>query len=79
MNYEGGCNPVNVSYVEGLGWKRQRDIVSQFAANDRRALPPSGIPLGNIVAGFDWLPPYQGELGALCFPLDSPANAPYPF
>ena len=29
MNYEGGCNPVNVSYITGLGlWKRQRDIVS---------------------------------------------------
>ena len=30
MNYEGGCNPVNVSYVTGLGWKRQREIVSQW-------------------------------------------------
>ena len=30
MNYEGGCNPVNVSYITGLGWKRQRDIVSRL-------------------------------------------------
>jgi len=78
MNYEGGCNPVNVSFVEGLGWRRQRDIVSQYAANDRHVLPPSGIPVGNITAGFDYLSPYQGELGALCFPLDGSFTAPYP-
>ncbi|HEY2329658.1 MAG TPA: glycoside hydrolase family 9 protein [Verrucomicrobiae bacterium] len=78
MNYEGGCNPVNVSYVEGLGWKRQRDIVNQYALNDRRVLPPSGIPVGNIVAGFDYLSPYQSELGALCFASDGAAFAPYP-
>ena len=30
MNYEGGCNPINLSYITGIGWKRQRDIVSQW-------------------------------------------------
>jgi len=79
LNFEGGCNPVNVSFVEGLGWRRQRDIVSQYGANDRRVLPPSGIPVGNITGGFDYLSPYQGELGALCFPLDGSFTAPYPF
>ena len=24
MNFEGGCNPVNVTYLTGLGVKRQR-------------------------------------------------------
>ena len=24
LNYEAGCNPVNVTYLTGLGWKRQR-------------------------------------------------------
>jgi hypothetical protein len=48
LNYEGGCNPVNVSYVTGLGWKRPRDIVHHYAMNDRRQLPPSGLPIGNI-------------------------------
>jgi hypothetical protein len=42
MDFEGGCNPVNVTYVTGLGWKRQRDVVNQWAVNDRQALPPSG-------------------------------------
>lgn len=79
LNYEGGCNPVNVCYVEGLGWKRQRDIVNQYALNDRRVLPPSGLPVGNITASFDYLSPYQSELGALCFPSDGSFTAMYPF
>src|SRR5439155_9539190 len=33
LSYEAGCNPVNVSYVSGLGWKRPRIIVDQNALN----------------------------------------------
>ncbi len=79
LNYEAGCNPVNVMYVTGLGWKRQRDIVHQYAQNDFRVLPPDGIPIGNIQAGFMWLDLYKRELGALSFPSDGDAAAPYPF
>jgi len=78
LNYEAGCNPVNVTYLTGLGWKRQRDIVDQYAENDRRVLPPSGIPLGNIQGGFGWIEKYGKELGALTFPADSDEKAPYP-
>jgi hypothetical protein len=84
FNYEGGCNPVNVAYVTGLGWKRQRDIVQQQAQNDRQVLPPSGVPIGNITAGFGYLDPYHGELTAVSYPpdngaADKPANTPYPY
>jgi len=79
MNYEGGGNPVNVCFVEGLGWRRQRDIVDQYAQNDRRVLPPSGIPVGNIQASFDYLWDYHGDLRALSYPSDSATTAPYPF
>ncbi len=78
INYEQGCNPVNVDYLTGLGWIRQREIVHQFAQNDRRILPPTGIPLGNIQGGFGWMDLYKEELGALSFPPDSSENAPYP-
>jgi hypothetical protein len=78
LNYEAGCNPVNVTYLTGLGWKRQREIVDQYAENDRRVLPPSGIPLGNIQSGFGWIEIYGKELGALSFPADSDDQAPYP-
>ncbi len=78
MNYEGGCNPVNVSYVTGLGWKRQRDVVHQFALADRRALPPSGIPVGNIVGSFQYQDNYKQELNSLDFPDDDAPTAPYP-
>jgi hypothetical protein len=78
LNYEAGCNPVNVTYITGLGWKRQRDIVDQYAENDRRVLPPSGIPLGNIQSSFGNLQLYGPELNALSFPSDSDDAAPYP-
>src|ERR1041384_1950225 len=79
LNYEGGCNPVNVCYLTGLGWKRQHEIVHHYAMNDRRVLPPSGLPIGNVQAGFGWLDHYKQELGALSFPPDGAPESPYPF
>ena len=78
LNYEAGCNPVNVCYITGLGWKRQREVVQQYAMNDRRLLPPDGIPIGNIQAGFMWLDNYKEELRALSFPPDESGNGSYP-
>ena len=79
MNYEGGCNSINLSYITGVGWKRQRDIVSQWAANDSRVLPPSGIPVGNVTANFGYLGLYANELEELCFPSDDATVNPYPY
>jgi hypothetical protein len=79
LNYEAGCNPVNVCYITGLGWHHQREIVHHYAQNDWRVLPPGGIPLGNIQAGFGWMDAYKKELGALSFPPDGEGNNPYPF
>lgn len=79
LNFEAGCNPVNVSYVTGLGWRRQREAVHQYAQNDHRILPPSGLPLGNVQAGFPFLHHYEKELGALTFPHDGAARGSYPF
>jgi len=79
LNFEGGCNPVNMTYVTGLGWKRQRLIVDQYSANDRRVLPKDGVPVSNIQEGFTWTWVYGGELSTLCFPSDGAATAPYPF
>jgi hypothetical protein len=78
LNYEEGCNPVNITYLTGMGWKRQRETVDQYAQNSRRQLPPTGIPLGNIQAGIGWLDLYQKEPEELAFPSDSAAQ-PYPF
>jgi hypothetical protein len=78
LNFEGGCNPVNVCYVTGLGWKRPREIVHNYAQNDRRVLPLSGIPVGNLQGGFGWLDWYREELGALSFPWDGAKENPFP-
>lgn len=77
FDFEWGANPQNVDFITGIGTTRQRDIVHQYAQNDRRVLPPTGIPLGNIVGGFAYLDTYKRELGALTFPNDGDAKAPY--
>ncbi|EEF63237.1 glycoside hydrolase family 9 protein [Pedosphaera parvula] len=79
LNYEQGCNPINVCYLTGMGWMRQHEIVDQYAQNSRRILPPTGIPLGNIQDGFGWLDNYKKELGELSFPTDGDQVAPFPF
>lgn len=79
LDYEQGCNPVNVVYLTGLGHKRQLEIVHQFAVNDERVLPPTGIPLGNIQAGISWIGVYGKEPAELSFPSDSAGNGAYPF
>jgi len=78
LNYEGGCNPVNVTFLTGLGSRRQREIVDQYAQNDRRILPPSGIPVGNIQSDFQYMPGYGSELGGASYPDDGSATGPYP-
>ena len=79
MNYEGGTNPVNVTYLTGLGTKRQREIVAQYAQNDRRTLPPTGIPLGNLQTAFQHMPAYGFELRDATYPDDNAPLAPFPF
>ena len=79
VNYEAGCNPANVSFITGLGWKRQREIVHQYVQNDRRVLPMSGLPIGAIHSSFMWIAAYAGELGALCYPQDGLAFGPFPY
>lgn len=79
VNFESGCNPVNVSYLTGLGWKRQNIVVDQYSANDRRALPKIGVPIGNIQEGFVWTWLYGGELTALTYPYDWAVTNSYAF
>ncbi len=81
MNYEAGCNPVNMGFVTGVAWKRQNQIVSQYADNTVRSLPPTGIPVSSVQGGFTWLSTYGTENSALTFPNDYPndngSGAPY--
>lgn len=77
FGFEWGANPQNVAYVTGVGDTRQRDVVHQYAQNDRRVLPPTGIPQGNIVSGFAYLDPYKREPGQLTYPNDGDPKTPY--
>jgi len=79
LNYEGGSNATNVTFLTGLGWKRQHEIVNQYSNNDVRVLPVNGIPLGNLQTGPVYTGTYGTELSALSFPSDSAGTAPHPF
>lgn len=48
LNFELGCNPNNVGFLPGLGWRRQRVAVSQYEDNARRIFPPTGNPIGSV-------------------------------
>lgn len=79
LNFEAGTNPNNVCFLTGLGWRRQHEIVHQYAQNDRRRLPPSGLPIGSIQEGFQFLPRYGKQLFDLTFPPDWTGDSPYFF
>jgi hypothetical protein len=68
-----------MSYLTGMGQRRPRVVVHQYAENDRRVLPPSGLPVGNLQGGLPYLESYRGELGKFSFPDDGAESAPYPF
>jgi hypothetical protein len=94
-NYEGGSNPLNLPFVTGIGMKRQQEVVSQYAWNDRRVLPPAGLPQGNVRQGYGYLEAYRvpsaytengvlktnwiNELPFLSFPGDNLSSGPYPY
>jgi hypothetical protein len=78
VNYELGNNPVNVCFVTGLGARPGREVVSQFALNDWRRLPPSGLLVGNLQSGMPYLDRYGKDLGALTYPSDGAKTGAYP-
>jgi hypothetical protein len=79
LNYEGGCNPINQSYLTGLGWKRQRIIVDQYSFNDQHALPKDGVPISNLTGEFLNAWPYGGGLKQLPYPSDYTDIGPYAY
>ena len=79
LNFEAGANPNNMAFLTGVGWHRQHEIVSQFAQNSPRVLPPDGLPLGALQGGFPYIDHYKKDLGALTFPWDGDKDSPYPF
>jgi hypothetical protein len=77
VNYELGNNPVNVSYITGLGAHPVREVVSQFFLNSRR-LPPSGLLDGSLQDGFMYLNTYGRQLGTVTWPADGAKTYAYP-
>ena len=79
LNYEGGANPVNMPYLTGIGWKRMRNVIDQYSANDKRALVKDGVPVSNITGEFLYTWVYGSELRDLVYPGDYIDNGPYAY
>jgi hypothetical protein len=79
MNYEGGSNPVNTCYLEGLGVKREQQTVSQYAHNSRRVLSPTGDTVGQVTAAFQYMNSYGSTLSNLSYPTDSGNGVTFPY
>lgn len=77
VNFELGANPLNRVFITGLGIRRQREIVSQYAHNDDRVLPPSGIPLGSLQSNFYYMSEYKTQLRDLSWPKDDDRSGMY--
>ena len=78
INYEAGSNPLNICFITGLGLRRPSILISQYALNDDRFLPPSGYPIGQLQTGYSWTDMYKSELGNLCLPSDNASTNDYP-
>ncbi len=76
LAYEAGCNPLNQSYVNGIGGRRYHNVVSQYTWNDKRQVAVTGVPIGNIQTGFVAVNNYPFK--ALTLPGDGNDNASCP-
>lgn len=83
LNYELGANPVNVSYVTGAGWRRQRETVNSYSVFGRsshhRDFPPTGIPLGNYQSGYDCCYDNLPDRLEIDYPKNDATTDPYAF
>ena len=70
LAYEAGCNPLNRSYITGLGDLRYKNIESQYAENDKHQVAPTGLIMGNVISGFVPVASYP-SLEHLSLPWDS--------
>jgi hypothetical protein len=77
LAFETGGNPADVSFVSGLGRRNFQEIVHQVAQNDDEAVPPSGLPIGNLLPGIPAWTPLARHAATLTWPSDDDATAPY--
>lgn len=70
LGFSLGANPVNVIFLTGMGPRSPLEAVNQYAQNDRRLLPPSGLLLGALQVGFASAGRYGGNLKLWNWPAD---------
>ena len=77
LDYALGCNPNNLCYLTGFS-HAPVEIVSQYARNSWRRLPPDGILVGCVEEGFPRGGRFGDALTALSWPPDNQEQTGYP-
>jgi len=70
MNYTLGANPLNKSFITGIGTNRVLSLVDQKSLYDSREQPVIGIPVAPISSDFSWNSLYNKDLYSFTFPTD---------
>jgi hypothetical protein len=63
--------------VSGLGHRNFQEIVHQVAQNDDDEVPPTGLPIGNLLPGIPAWTALARHAADLTWPSDDDATAPY--
>jgi sugar lactone lactonase YvrE len=76
LNYEAGTNPTNTVSIAGLGWRQQREMVSQLYRFTGHPLPPPGTTFAQMTEGYSSSNNMSAtELQNLSFPADGHYDA----
>jgi len=78
IDYSLGANPLNVCCLTGTGYFRQYVIADQYAENDWRKLPPSGLLTGCLQEGNPVAGHKNDELRLISFPAADKQAGAYP-
>jgi hypothetical protein len=68
IHYTLGANPLNKTFITGLGYNRLHEIVDQKSLYDNIEEPVSGIPVSPVVTGYTYQHPYGNQLTTLTYP-----------
>lgn len=72
IHYTLGANPLDKSFITGLGYNRLHDIVDQKSLYDKIEEPISGMPVSPVVTGYTFSPIYGYEEQSLTYPISKP-------
>ena len=72
IHYTLGANPLNKTFITGLGYNRLHEIVDQKSLYDGLEEPVIGIPVAPVVTGYSYFKQYGRDMHTLTYPIGKP-------